>query len=179
MYITIKHNVINYWVERLDKRWWLYSDSVVFFYFHFITYTMHKRLYCLSNIYLYSTILFDQLVMVCTVLSNRFVTFFLTILSIFFFTFLYRFILPICDFWTALLRDYYMTFTISASGISSRLSYEARQRSWKTDMGRGRIPGTIWKISCHNLFITYLTLTFSKHWLLYLIQDLWTDKLRK
>jgi hypothetical protein len=22
-------------------------------------------------------------------------------------------------------------------------------------MGRGLIPGTIWKISCHNLFITY------------------------
>jgi hypothetical protein len=27
-------------------------------------------------------------------------------------------------------------------------------------MGRGLIPGTIWKISCHNLFITYFTLTF-------------------
>ena len=27
-------------------------------------------------------------------------------------------------------------------------------------MGRGLIPGTIWKISCYNLFITYFTLTF-------------------
>ena len=27
-------------------------------------------------------------------------------------------------------------------------------------MGRGFIPGTIGKISCHNLFITYFTLTF-------------------
>jgi hypothetical protein len=48
-------------------------------------------------------------------------------------------------------------------GISPRLPYEARQRSWRADMGRGLIPGTIWKISCHNLFITYCTLTFSKH----------------
>jgi hypothetical protein len=46
-------------------------------------------------------------------------------------------------------------------------------------MGRGLIPGTIWKISCHNLFITYFTLTFSKHRLLYCKKDLWTDKLRE
>ena len=26
-------------------------------------------------------------------------------------------------------------------------------------MGRGLIPGTIWKILCHKLFITYFTLT--------------------
>jgi hypothetical protein len=58
-------------------------------------------------------------------------------------------------------------------GISPRLPYHARQRSWRL------IPGTIWKISCHNLFITYFTLTFSKHWLLYCKKDLWTDKLRK
>jgi hypothetical protein len=45
-------------------------------------------------------------------------------------------------------------------GISPRLPYQARQRSWRADMGRGLIPGTIWKISCHNLFITYSTLTF-------------------
>ena len=48
-------------------------------------------------------------------------------------------------------------------GISPRLPYQARQRSWRADMGRGLISGTIWKISCHNLFITYFTLTFSKH----------------
>ena len=48
-------------------------------------------------------------------------------------------------------------------GISPKLPYEARQRSWRADMGRGLIPGTIWKISCHNLFVTYYTLTFSKH----------------
>ena len=47
--------------------------------------------------------------------------------------------------------------------ISPRFPYQARQRSWRADMGRGLIPGTIWKISCHNLFITYFTLTFSKH----------------
>ena len=64
-------------------------------------------------------------------------------------------------------------------GISPRLPYQARQRSWRADMGRGFIPGTIWKISCHNLFITYFTLTFSKHWLLYCKKDLWTDKLWK
>ena len=64
-------------------------------------------------------------------------------------------------------------------GISPRLPYQARQRSWRADMGRGLIPGTIWKISCHHLFITYFTLTFSKHWLLYCKKDLWTDKLRK
>ena len=64
-------------------------------------------------------------------------------------------------------------------GISPRLPYQARQRSWRADMGRRLIPGTIWKISCHILFITYFTLTFSKHWLLYCKQDLWTDKLRK
>jgi hypothetical protein len=40
-------------------------------------------------------------------------------------------------------------------GISPRLPYQARQRSWRADMDRGLIPGTIWKISCHNLFITY------------------------
>ena len=48
-------------------------------------------------------------------------------------------------------------------GISPRLPYQTRQRSWRADMGRGLIPGTIWKISCHNLFITYFTLTLSKH----------------
>ena len=31
--------------------------------------------------------------------------------------------------------------------ISPRLPYQARQRSWSADMGRGLIPGTIWKIS--------------------------------
>jgi hypothetical protein len=64
-------------------------------------------------------------------------------------------------------------------GISLRLPYQARQRSWRDDMGRGLIPGTIWKISCHDLFITYFRLTFSKHWLLYCKKDFWTDKLRK
>jgi hypothetical protein len=49
------------------------------------------------------------------------------------------------------------------SGVSPRLPYQARPRSWRADMGRGVIPGTIWKISCHNLFIAYFTLTFSKH----------------
>jgi hypothetical protein len=48
-------------------------------------------------------------------------------------------------------------------GIRPRLLDQARQRSWRADMGRGQIPGTIWKISCHNLFITYFTLTFILH----------------
>ena len=46
-------------------------------------------------------------------------------------------------------------FHIGAS-ISPRLLYQARQRSWRADIGRGLIPGTLWKIACHNLFITYL-----------------------
>jgi hypothetical protein len=37
---------------------------------------------------------------------------------------------------------------------------------------------TIWKISCHNIFITYFTLTFSKHWLIYCKKDLWTDEIK-
>ena len=63
--------------------------------------------------------------------------------------------------------------------ISPRLPCQSRQRSWRVDMGRGLIPGTIWKISCHNLLITYFTLTFFKHWHLYCRKDLWTGKLRK
>ena len=65
-------------------------------------------------------------------------------------------------------RLLYDIFHISP-GIHPRLPYQARQRSWRADMGWGWIPGTIWKISCHNLFITYFTLTFPKHWLLYWI----------
>ena len=38
-------------------------------------------------------------------------------------------------------------------GISPRLSYQARERSWRANMCRGLIAGTMWKISCHNLFI--------------------------
>ena len=64
-------------------------------------------------------------------------------------------------------------------GISSRLPYQAQERSWMADMGWWLIPGTIWKISCHNLFCTYFTLTFFKHLLLYCRTYLWTDKLRK
>jgi hypothetical protein len=52
-----------------------------------------------------------------------------------------------------LLGDYYTTFSISAL-------VSAREQSWRADMGRGLIPGMIWKILCHNLFITYFTLTF-------------------
>jgi hypothetical protein len=54
-----------------------------------------------------------------------------------------------------------MTFSIYIGhGISPRLPYQGRQRMWRADMGLGLIQGTIWKISCHNLFITYFTLTF-------------------
>ena len=44
-------------------------------------------------------------------------------------------------------------------GISPRLPYQARQRSWRADMGRGLIPGTIWKISCQSFYhIFYIDL---------------------
>ena len=48
-------------------------------------------------------------------------------------------------------------------GISSRLPYQARERSWVAYVGWWLIPGTIWTISCHNLFFTYFTLIFFKH----------------
>ena len=35
-------------------------------------------------------------------------------------------------------------------GVSPRLPYQARHRSWRAYMGQGLIPGTIWKLSCHN-----------------------------
>jgi hypothetical protein len=48
----------------------------------------------------------------------------------------------------------YMTFSISTL-VSARDFYI------KPDSEAGvLIPGTIWKISCHNLFITYFTFTF-------------------
>jgi hypothetical protein len=47
-------------------------------------------------------------------------------------------------------------------GISPRLPYQARQRSWRADMGRGLIPGRIWKISCHNLYV-YVALNRNFH----------------
>ena len=43
-----------------------------------------------------------------------------------------------------------MTFSISARDSNIKPDSEAG----------GLIPGTIWKISCYNLFITYFTLTF-------------------
>jgi hypothetical protein len=47
-----------------------------------------------------------------------------------------------------------MTFSILAL-------VSARDPHIKPDSEAGvLIPGTIWKISCHNLFITYFTLTF-------------------
>ena len=46
-------------------------------------------------------------------------------------------------------------------GISPRLPYQAPERSWLAYMGQGLTPGTIWKMSCHNLFVTYFTVTFS------------------
>ena len=49
-----------------------------------------------------------------------------------------------------------MTFSISAL-------VSAQDSHMKADSEAGvLIPGTIWKISCHNLFITYFTLTFSR-----------------
>ena len=72
----------------------------------------------------------------------------------------------------------YNIFYIGPS-MSPRFPYEARERNWRADICRGLIPGTIWKLLCHKLFITYLTLTFFKHWLFYCRTNLWTDKLRK
>jgi hypothetical protein len=40
-------------------------------------------------------------------------------------------------------------------GISPRLPYQARQQSWRADIGRELIPGTIWKMPCNDLLITY------------------------
>jgi hypothetical protein len=55
------------------------------------------------------------------------------------------------------LRDYYMTFSISAP-------VSARDSHIKTDSeAGGLIPRTIWKMSCQILFITYFTLTLFKH----------------
>jgi hypothetical protein len=46
-------------------------------------------------------------------------------------------------------------------GISPRLSYQARQRSWRADMGRGLIPGTIWKILCQqSIYLSHIL-----HWI--------------
>jgi hypothetical protein len=56
--------------------------------------------------------------------------------------------------WSCEIRDYYMTFSISAL-VSARDSHIKPN----IEAG-GLIPGMIWKISCHNLFITYFTLTF-------------------
>ena len=56
-------------------------------------------------------------------------------------------------------RLLYKIFYIGPS-MSPRFPYEARERSWRADMCRGLIPGTIWKLLCHKLYITYLTLTF-------------------
>ena len=60
-------------------------------------------------------------------------------------------------------------------GISPRLPYQARQWSWRADMGRGLIPGTMWTISCHNLFIPYFTLSLTFN----IAGHILTDKLRK
>ena len=78
----------------------------------------------------------------------------------------------------SVLRDYYMTFSISALVL-------ARDSHIKPDSEAG---GLIWVEGWYqgrygkfhvSLFITYFTLTFSKHWLLCCKKDLWTDKLRK
>jgi hypothetical protein len=41
--------------------------------------------------------------------------------------------------------------------INPWLPHLAQQRNWRADMSRGLILGTIWKISCHILLITYFT----------------------
>jgi len=53
--------------------------------------------------------------------------------------------------------DYNMAFSIYAL-VSSRDSHISPRRESKADMGRGMIPGLIWKVSSYNLFITYLTM---------------------
>ena len=72
-----------------------------------------------------------------------------------------------------ILRDYYMIFFIPAlvSAWDSHIKPDSETG--------GLISGTIWKISWHNLFITYFTLTFFKYLLLYCRKDFWNDKLRK
>jgi hypothetical protein len=85
--------------------------------------------------------------------------------------------------------------------IRTRLPYQDRQWSWRADIGRGLIPGTIWKMSCHSeagglilveswyhgrygkchvIFIYHMFYTdFFQEFILYCKQDLWTDKLQK
>jgi len=72
-----------------------------------------------------------------------------------------------------IIRDYCMIFSILAV-VSARDSHIKPG----SESG-GLTPRTIWQILCHNLFFTYFTLTFFKHWLLYCRKDRWTDKLRK
>ena len=49
-------------------------------------------------------------------------------------------------------RDYYIAFSISALVSVSYRTEGFRPRS---DMGRGMKPGSTWKMSCNDLFITY------------------------
>jgi hypothetical protein len=89
------------------------------------------------------------------------------------------------------LHKHWTTWTTQNTGVNTRVvhftwhfpyrpwhqpetPYQARQRSWSVDTSND-----MQKMSCHNLFITYFTLTFFKHSLLYCSKDLWTDKLRK
>ena len=43
--------------------------------------------------------------------------------------------------------------------VSSRDSHISPRQQQRADMGRGMIPGPIWKRLCYNLFVTYLTMT--------------------
>ena len=78
-----------------------------------------------------------------------------------------------------IIRDYYMMFSISALVLAWDSHIKPDSEAGGLIWVLGLILGTIWKISCHNLFITYFTLTFSKHWLLYCKKNLWTDKIFK
>ena len=157
----------------------LFRQCGIFFNFYLITYTMHKGLYCLSNFYLFSTILFDQLVTVCTVLSNRFVTFW-TILSILFLPFCtalsYRFVIFGQFCWENITWHFPYRPLVSARNSHMKLDSDAEGLIWVGGGYQGRYG------KCH--VIIYLShilywLFPSKHWHLYCIQDLWTDKLRK
>ena len=54
--------------------------------------------------------------------------------------------------------DYNMAISISVP-VSSRNFHISPRRQPRADMGRGMIPGPMWKRLCYNLLITYLTMT--------------------
>jgi hypothetical protein len=62
------------------------------------------------------------------------------------------------------LRDYYMTFSISTLVLAWDSHIKPDSKGGGLIWVDGWYQGPYGKFWCHNLFITYFTLTFSKHW---------------